>query len=241
MPARRLTLAAALLILIALPATAFRAGTPKAAKVERQPLEAQVKRVLDTLELLGSPLPKEDHEALHAAFKEKDDARAVAALQAALDRNCLALVHVAGPNKLQTRPGPARAALAEQGWRVFLVRVDNPTGVSKLELRPTSPNALPMFYRSSNKPDPKVMSIGEARKRFLELAMHNTQPLLPNLSGLEVEYRVLQVYCRDAGRKDAELGFTLLRDDPTKKPFRKAQVASSNLVPLVVDSAPAVL
>ncbi len=234
MPARRLTLAAALLALVALPATAFRAGPPKAAKVGRQPLEAQVKRVLDTLDLLGSPLPQPDREAVDAAFKEKDDARAVAALQAALDRNCLAVVRIAGPNKLEARPGRARAALAEQGWRVFLVRVDNPTAVSKVQLRPVSPNALPMYYRSSGRPDPKVMSVGEAQKRFLDLAMHNTQPLLPNLSGLEVEYRVLQLYCRDAGRKEAELGFGLFQGG--KKP-----VATSNLVPVVVDSAPAVL
>jgi hypothetical protein len=236
MPSRRLTLAAILLILIALPAATFRAGAPAPGKVERQPLEAQVKRVLDTLELLGSPLPKEDNEALQTAFKDKDDARAVAAIQRTLDRHCLALVRIAGPNKLQTRPGPARAALAEQGWRVFLVRVDNPSGVKQVQLRPTSPNALPMFSRSSGKPDPKVMSVGESRKRFLDLAMHNTQPLLPSLSGLEVEYRVLQVYCRDAGRKEAELGFALFPDASAKK-----QVAASNLMPLVVDSTPAVL
>src|SRR4051794_13395745 len=116
MPFRRLTLAAALLALGVLPATAFRAGDPSPAKVERQPLQEQVKRVLDALELLGAPLPAADHDAVRAALKEQDDARAVAALQAALDKNCLAVVRVAGPNQVETRAGPARAALAEQGW-----------------------------------------------------------------------------------------------------------------------------
>src|SRR6266498_1013783 len=144
------------------------------------------------------------------------------------------MVRIAGPNKLVTSAGPARPALAEQGWRVFLVKVDNVAAVSKVELRPDSPNALPMFYRSTGKPDPKVMSVGEAGKRFLDLMMHNTQPLLRHLSGLEVEYRVLQLYCRDAGRKEASLGFALYRDG-AKKP---AAMVTSNQVAYIVDSAP---
>src|SRR3954471_12022616 len=181
MPPRRLALAAALLALPVLPAIAFRAGDPPPPKVERQPLVQQVKRVLQTLELLGSPLPAAGRTALEDAFKEKDDARAVAAIQATLDKHCLAHVRIAGPRKLVTAKGPARAALAEQGWRVFLVRVDNPTGVRDVELRPLSPNALPMFHRSSNRPDPKVQSVGESAKRFLELASFATQPLLRDL------------------------------------------------------------
>src|SRR5215470_9888952 len=127
MPSRRLTLAAVLIALTLLPATAFRAGEQPPAKVERQPLQEQAKRVLDALELLGAPLPAADRDAVRAAFKEADDGRAVAAIQAALDKHCLARVRVAGPNKITTSAGPARPALAEQGWRVFLVRVDNPT------------------------------------------------------------------------------------------------------------------
>jgi hypothetical protein len=66
--------------------------------------------------------------------------------------------------------------------------------------------------------------------------MFNTQPLLRELSGLELEYRILQVYCRDAGRKEAEVGFALWRGAP-----RGQHVAGGNRVPIVFDSAPAVL
>src|SRR5262249_59711159 len=148
MPSRRLTLAAALLALSVLPATAFRAGDPPPVKVERQPLQEQVKRVLDALELLGAPLPAADRDAVRAALKEPDDARAVAALQAALDKSCVARVRIAGPNKVETRAGPARPALAEQGWRVFLVRVENPTGVTNLTRAPARPNPLQTLHCS---------------------------------------------------------------------------------------------
>jgi hypothetical protein len=59
--------------------------------------------------------------------------------------------------------------------------------------------------------------VGEVNKRFLELMMFNTQPLVRELSGLELEYRILQVYCRDAGRKEASLGFSLWSDADKKK------------------------
>ena len=56
-----------------------------------------------------------------------------------------------------------------------------------------------------------------------------------DLSGLEVEYRIVQIYCRDAGRKEAELGFSLWKDG-AKQPESK-----SATIPFVFESAPAVL
>ena len=37
--------------------------------------------------------------------------------------------------------------------------------------------------------------------------MFNKQPLKPGLSGLELEYRIIQLYSRDVGRREAMLGF----------------------------------
>ena len=110
---------------------------------------------------------------------------------------------------MTVRAGVAQPALAEQGWRTFLVRVENPKGIAGVELRADSPNALPLYRRSSNKPDPTVVPVGEVGKRFLDLMMFDTQPLVPTLSGLELEYRILQIYSRDAGRKAAHLRFSL--------------------------------
>jgi hypothetical protein len=209
-----------------------RAELPKVTKVDLQPLAAQAKRVAEALDFLGSPLAEADKKALAAA---KD----VAAIQAILDKYCLAGVRI-GEQKLEVMDGPAKPELAEQGWRVFLVKVANPQGVAGVELRPDSPNALPLFARSTNKPDPTVISVGEVNKRFLELTMFNAQPLVRHLSGLEVEYRLLQVYCRDAGRKEVSLGFSLWKD--AGKPNAPAQrTTGSNEIKLLFDSAPAVL
>jgi hypothetical protein len=141
---------------------------PRVAKVERQPLAAQVQRVVEALDLLGAPLPAADRKALQSAIDLADDARAVDAIQAVLDTHCLAGVRVAD-GKVTTQGGPARPELAEQGWRIFLVKVENPGGLHDVELRAESPNALPLYRQSSGKADPRVTSVGEVPRRFLDL------------------------------------------------------------------------
>ncbi len=226
-----------LVVALAAPAASLVAAElPKVTKVDLQPLAAQVQRVIEGLEMIGAPLPAADKEALQAAAGSTDQAKAVELIQTILDKHCLAGVQISAANKITTRPGPARPELAEQGWRVFLVKVANDAGLDKLELRPESPNALPLYRRSTGKPDPKVMSLGETANRFLDLMMLNSQPLVRDLSGLELEYRILQVYCRDSGRKEAKLGFGLWRESAPR-----TLVATSNPVTYLVESAPAVL
>jgi hypothetical protein len=237
----RIVCTVALTVLTAGPGAA--AELAKVAKVDRQPLQEQVKRLVKALDLLGVPLPASDRTALKTAFKEKDDARAVAAIQKVLDKHCLAGVRIApsgGTGKhfqVAVDAGPARRKLAEQGWRVFLVKVVNPGGQDQVELRAESPNALPLYFRSSGQPDPKPrVTPAEADKRYLDLMMFNQQPLLRQLSGLELEYRVLQIYCRTPGRKMAALGFSLWRGD--EKHLKLA--ARGKPTNFVFQSAPAV-
>ncbi len=241
LPVRAPLLVLALVVSAALPLS-FRADLPKAPKVELQPLAAQAKRVADALGRLGSPLPDADRKALADAAKSKDHPRAVETIQAILDKRCLAAVHVGSDpkskeTKLRIERGAAKAELAEQGWRVFLVKVHNPAGLDGAELRAISPNALPLTNRSSSRPDPKVVSVGEVGKRFLDVMMFNDQPLVRPLSGLEVEYRIVQLYSRDPGRKQASLAFTLHRGAAPKAPL----LAASAFLTIAFESAPAVL
>jgi hypothetical protein len=231
------------LLLAAAGSSVRAADLPPVEKVELQPLASQVKRLVDAFDLIGAPLPDADKQKLQAAAADTDKARAVATIQSVLDRHCLAEIRIpdkaAGPRSLEIQAGPAPLELAEQGWRVALVKVANPAGVDRLELRPVSPNALPLYHPSTGKPDPKVMSTGEVSKRFLDLVMFNTQPLVRDLSGLELEYRILQVYCRDPGRKEVSLGFGLYDHDARGKPVKL--VAATRRLTYTADSIPAVL
>ncbi|HEY7314854.1 MAG TPA: CehA/McbA family metallohydrolase [Gemmataceae bacterium] len=205
MTAHRLFLAVAVFTL-SLPSAV--AELPKI-KVERQPLAAQARRISEALALLGEPLSDTDRQAVLDAATAKDEAKAVDTIQTILDRRCLAGVHITADKKLKTQAGPAKPHLAEQGWRVFLVKVHNEATLNNVELTATSPYALPLTRRSSGKADPKVVSVGEVGKRFLDVMMFNSQPLVRNLSGLELEYRIVQLYSRDSGRKEATLQFNL--------------------------------
>jgi hypothetical protein len=239
MTSHRLALPA---ILLALAAPAAAADLAVNKNVELQPLAAQARRVADALELVGAPLADAERQALADAAADKDKPHGVAAIQGVLDKHCLAAVHV-GPTRdkdrvtLTAEAGPAKPDLAEQGWRVFLVKVYNDAAMDKVELRAGGPNAAPLTRQSTGKPDPKVdpADADEVGKRFLQLDMHNGQPLVKELSGLEVEYRVLEVYCRDAGRKPAALEFGLWRANDKDKPY-----AASGPVDFAFESAKAV-
>jgi hypothetical protein len=228
-----------LLALVAIPARA--ADLPKVTKVERQPLAAQARRVADALERLGAPLSAAERKALAAAAKDEDAAHSVAAIQDVLDKRCLFGVQLpkalnGKDGALTVERGPAKAELAEQGWRVFLVKVYNPGGLDRLVLGAASPSALPLTRPSRNIPDPKVISVGEVGKRFLDLMFFDEQPLVRALSGLEVEYRILQLFCRDAGRKEATLSLHVSLEGQPKK-----RAAASEDITVLFESAPAVL
>jgi len=45
--------------------------------------------------------------------------------------------------------------------------------------------------------------------RWLDLNMFDAQPLAPTLSGLPLEYRIIQLYSRDAGRREAKFSFNV--------------------------------
>ena len=207
---------------------------PLVSGVEAQPLAAQCQRVADALDYLGAPLAPEDKKALEAAISAKD----VKQLQTVMDKYCLAAVETLPTSKpsLRLQKGPAKPRLMQQGWRVFLVKVLNANKDKNVELRADSPNAMPLHVRSSGSPAPKVGSSEAVTERFLDFEMFNKQPLLPTLSGLEVEYRILQIYCRDAGRHEAQLSFGLYRNGQ-----RKELVAGSNPESFLFTIDPAVV
>ncbi|HEX8147716.1 MAG TPA: CehA/McbA family metallohydrolase, partial [Pyrinomonadaceae bacterium] len=53
----------------------------------------------------------------------------------------------------------------------------------------------------------QVITPGDVAARWLELAVFDKPPLEAKLSGLALEYRVIQLYSRDRGRREARLGF----------------------------------
>ncbi|MBI1924734.1 CehA/McbA family metallohydrolase, partial [Candidatus Poribacteria bacterium] len=56
---------------------------------------------------------------------------------------------------------------------------------------------------------PTTVPESEIPHRFLDIVMYSNPPLKENLSGLELEYRIIQLYSRDAGKREAKLAFNV--------------------------------
>ncbi len=203
------SLECAVLLLFAVPAPVPGTGQdfPLVTGVEAQPLAAQVRRVMEALEFAGAPLEAERARPLEAALVAPTDAAVVAGIQAALDPLCLALVRVNPESRVKVLPGPAERELVQDGWRVFLVKVENEAGVTA-RLTCTSPQAESPFAPSSSEPEPVVaIDAAAVRERWLAIEPFDERPLTPALSGLAVEYRLFSLQARDPGPREATLVF----------------------------------
>ena len=174
-----------------------------------QPLAQQVRRLETALRFLGEPLPAPDHAAINAAIAMSDERAAVARLQEILDRRVLAAVHVSPESRVKVAPGAAKPELAQGGTRLFLVKVINEAGVTA-PLTVQSPNSGRVFVPADNSPEPRMtLTAADARNRWAEISIFTQPPMRPRLSGLAVEYAILQIYSRDAGQRSAVLAFSV--------------------------------
>jgi hypothetical protein len=197
---------ASCLVAVIMPAARAQ-GLPLVADVEFQPLSAQVRRVVEGLEMLGQPLPAADREKLDKAIDSADAKLAVRTLQEVLDRLCLIGIDINPESRVKAVQGPASPRLMQNGWTVFLVKVQNEAGVTA-ELEAASPNAAPIYTQSRSSAEPrKSIRPADILQRWMDVAMYRDRPMKRELSGLGVEYRIIQIYSRDAGKREAKISF----------------------------------
>jgi len=188
-------------------------GLPLSASVitvDPQPLIALVRRLISALTFIGEPLWADEVRALQVAFLDPDAASCITKIQQVLDRHVLIEVQISPESRLSATAGSAIPVLYEQGWHSFLVKVSNKSSeTSALTFR--CPQAEPMGRRSEE----AIVSVHDftngavdevmARDRWAEVSTWDKPPLLPTLSGLPVEYRIIQIYSRDFGKREASL------------------------------------
>ncbi|MEO6499251.1 MAG: CehA/McbA family metallohydrolase [Mucilaginibacter sp.] len=172
--------------------------------VEPQPLLAHAGRLAEALTFLGSSLSGDDIARLNQLKNSKPDAATVKAIQDILDPYCLASVYINPEARVSVTNGPAKPVLMQNGWTSFLVKVYN-TAASTAKLEVQSANAMPLLHVFGE----EKLTAGMVANRFLQMAIYREQPLQANLSGLELEYTVLQVYSKDSGKREAELAFNI--------------------------------
>ena len=153
-----------------------------------QAVALNAKRVVEALEVLGNPLSNEEK----ARLADGDGGT----MEGVLDSKCLAVVTINPESRVKAVAGEAKPVLVEAGWSVFLIKVINEAGVTA-PLRVTSEQAIPL----AGSPKAKL------EDRWLDLAIFRGRPLSPTLIGASIDYRIIQLYSRDAGRRAAVLTF----------------------------------
>jgi len=181
----------------------------QATPVPLQPFAQQVRRLETSLRYLGQPMSAAEHQALNAAIALDDERTAVSRIQDILDTRALAIVHLNPESRVKVEQGPARPELVQGGTRLFLVKVLNEARVTA-PLTVQSPNVGRVYIPSRGSPEPRMELTREhVRDRWAEVSIYDRPPMRPRLSGLGVEYVILEVYSRDAGQRSAVISFNV--------------------------------
>ncbi|HLY15706.1 MAG TPA: CehA/McbA family metallohydrolase [Bryobacteraceae bacterium] len=177
--------------------------------VPLQPLAQQVRRLEDAMNYLGQPFPAAGHAAINRAIASADQSAAVSELERILDQYALAIVDINAESRVKVEPGPARPDLVEGGTRLFLVKVINRANVTA-PLRVASPNSGNVYIKSTGNPEPKIeLTPQNAADRWADISIYDKPPMTKRLSGLILEYRILEIYSRDRGPRSAEISFNV--------------------------------
>ncbi len=122
----------------------------------------------------------------------------------------------------------------QAGTRLFLVKVINQAGITA-PLRVTSPQAAkvsaPSWSSKSSAEPPHTITPRDIEERWADISFFDKAPLAEALSGVPVEYRILEVYSRDAGQRAAELKFDVGQGT--------ADLAFRSDIPIVFTASPA--
>ena len=171
---------------------------PEAAVVEAQPLLLHTGRLIEALESVGAPLDAGRRARLEALAGEAEDAVITRATEAELDPLCVAAVVVGADGMVMARPRGEPVILEENGWRTLLVKVINGAGLTG-RLRMESPQAKPIPHGPAEEVD----------DRWMGLSVFEGRPLAATLSGLGLEYRLVQIYGSQPGDKSGVLEFAV--------------------------------
>jgi hypothetical protein len=85
----------------------------------------------------------------------------------------------------------------------------NRAGVTA-KLTVQSPNSGPVYVPSDSSAEPAMkLTPADVKERWADISLYDKNPVSERLSGLRLEYRILQVYSQERGQHSAKLGFNV--------------------------------
>jgi hypothetical protein len=178
-------------------------GTPPACAALPVVEEVDVKlfredsgRLLEVLQKSKTPIPEETLKTIKGLLKQRGEQAkaAIARVQKLLDPYCLIGVTINPESRVKVQRGPAQARLLQARDTILLIKIQNEAGVT---------HALKVT-------GPQLRSRGQSDSgRWLEASIHTEPPLRKTLSGHAVEYVILHLIGREAGKREATLQFNV--------------------------------
>ena len=182
-------------------------------RTDLQPFVFQILRLLEGLDFLGTPISASDKLLIESAVSKNDDST-IDSLTEILEKYVLFKVEINPESRVKVGQGSAKPELYMNGWRTFLVKVSNQAGVTA-KLEALSPQAKQVFgvrgdgFNGFPRGTPSKITKKEISDRWLDLNLYTKQPMKAELSGLEIEYFIVQLYSRDAGKRAARFSFNV--------------------------------
>jgi hypothetical protein len=177
----------------------------------------QVKRIVEALRFVDQPLPDTEVSQLLALAGNPTEANA-RQLETMLDRYTLLRIQLDGFGIGRAMSGGAAPRLAEQGWRSFLVRVENPSRLSG-PLILVSTSAIPEGALQPSIHEPHILGndVPEVTRSVPDLEFDFDPGVTrwlgyqfgilgiqeKGLEGSFLEYQVLQLYSQAIGIRSA--------------------------------------
>lgn len=181
---------------------------PIISEVDHQPLTEHVRRIARQLEYLGSPLDSSTLDQLEQAYQLTPDSAAVERIQSILDPLCIAGVTINPESRVKAQQGPAKPQLYEAETKRYLVKITNEAGVTaRLQVGYTGASKEQMQHHGQH------MQMSETEtplfhvKTYLPGGKWLNAPGVAPLTGLEVNYAIMDIFCNEAGKREITFSF----------------------------------
>ncbi len=179
---------------------------------ETQPFNFQTKRLVETLDYLGTPISAADKKNIENIIDQNDDQKSITAIETVLDKYALFSIVINPESRVNVKASSTKPSLQQNGWTTFLIKIENQAGITaKLEVLSEQAkrdyDGGEKIYGFGNKDNSKTVNKKDIADRWMDMSLYTKAPMQGTLSGLQKEYFIIQLYSRDEGKRAARFSF----------------------------------
>ena len=178
---------------------------------EIQPFALKIKTIEQTLNYLGNPLSNEDTLKIETIINSNNE-NAIQEIEKIMDTYVLFNVIINPESRVTVKQGFAKTELQQNGWTTFLIKLENQAGITAKFQINSDQAKLPYdggekLHGMAGAGKGSIVTKGDITDRWLDINLYTQNPMQSNLSGMQTDYFIVQLYSRDAGKRAAKFSF----------------------------------